>query len=77
MDDQDQVVTINSGSEILFTVVNQTIGVFPTMVVGVEKFFSAFGVYNVSGMQLVSAPNSTQHVIMTVIDAVDLSVPSV
>ena len=72
-----QVVTTNSGSLITFTAINKTIGVFNTSIVGVTRFFSAYGVYNVSGMRLISAPNSTQNMFMTVEDAVDLSIPSV
>jgi len=32
---------------------------FKTEVSGVKKFFSAYGVFNVSGLRLYSAPKST------------------
>ena len=40
--------------------VNQiTINNFTTEMSGVNKFFSTYGVFNVSGLLIVAAPNST------------------
>jgi len=71
------VVTINSGHMIDFTAVPRTIAGYTTVVSGVTKFFSNNGVFNVSGMQLISAPNSTQYITLQVKDAVDTSQPLV
>ena len=43
---------------------------------GVDKFFSTFGVFNVSGLTIVAAPNSKQNLSLYVYDAVDLNKPT-
>ena len=62
---------------ILFTAIPNKVGVFITSVSGVTTFYSVHGVYNASGMNLVSAPNSTQALILQVVDAVEISQPYV
>jgi hypothetical protein len=52
-------VTTNSGTLIEFNAEKRRVGEFTTEVSGVNKFFSAYGVYNVSGLYIVAAPNST------------------
>lgn len=69
-------MTTNTGGLIEFFAVKRVVGNFETSVVGVTKFFSTYGVFNVSGMKLVSAPSSEQYVTLRVMDAVDLNKPT-
>lgn len=60
-----------------FKALPKVFGQFKTEIAGVTKFFSAYGVFNVSGMKLISAPNSIQEMSLTVYDPIDLNKPSI
>jgi hypothetical protein len=55
LDDEGQIVSINSGSMMEFKVKeSEANSTFKTEVSGVYKFFSTYGVYNISGLQIVA-----------------------
>jgi len=60
VDDQGQVVASDTGALIEFLSEPVKVGAFTTEVSGVNKFFSAYGVFNVSGLYIIAAPNSSQ-----------------
>lgn len=59
LDSYNQVVTSNRGSQISITLSDET-----TQIIGVQTFFSMYGVYNISGMQILTEPGSSD-VVMT------------
>ena len=59
LDSYNQVVTSNRGSQISITLSDES-----TQIIGVQTFFSMYGVYNISGMQILTEPGSSD-VVMT------------
>ena len=54
LDDYNQTVTVNNGAKI-YTYVNDT----NTQIIGWPIFYSVNGVYNISGMEIITTPGKT------------------
>ena len=72
IDKYGQLVTTNRGSEINFRLKTQD---DVTEITGVTNFYSAYGTFNMSGMGLLTQPDS-EIMISLIVSGIDMTVPS-
>ena len=72
IDKYGQLVTTNRGSEINFKLKTQD---DVTEITGVTNFYSAYGTFNMSGMGLLTQPDS-EIMISLIVSGIDMTVPS-
>ena len=72
IDKYGQLVTTNRGSEINFRLKTQD---DVTEITGVTNFYSAYGTFNMSGMGLLTQPDS-EIMISLIVSGIDMTVPT-